>query len=207
MMVLLTGAELFTGDCLFVMAAWEKRITVKEFLKALVIVYLGNLVGGILLATLIDVSGQWNYSAGALGAYVIKVAVGKVSLNFGTALVSGILCNILVAGAVFMSIGATDIIGKLFCALFPIMLFVICGFEHCVANMYYIPAGIFAAKNEAYVQIAIERYGLRLEQINLLNWQNFFLANQLPVTIGNIVGGMLIIGIPILLIFKEPNEV
>ena len=206
MMVLLTGAELFTGNCLFIMGTVEKKFSVATLVKILVLVYLGNFVGGVLLSGMILASGQWDYTAGLLGAYTIKVAAGKAVIPFGKAIISGILCNILVAGAVFMAVCAKDIIGKLFCAFFPIMLFVVCGFEHCVANMYYIPAGIMAASNDNYVNVAMEKYGMTAEQIAAINWQNFFVTNQIPVTIGNIIGGMVFIGLPLLFLYRDSKK-
>lgn len=118
----------------------------------------------------------------------------KVSLSFLPALISGILCNILVCAAVLMASTAKDIAGKSLAIFFPIMAFVVSGFEHCVANMYYIPAGIFASMNPDYVAKAKELYGITGSQIAALNWGNFFTVNLLPVTIGNIIGGGFIIG-------------
>ena len=105
-----------------------------------------------------------------------------------------------------MAVCAKDIIGKLFCAFFLIMLFVVCGFEHCVANMYYIPAGIMAASNDNYVNVAMEKYGMTAEQIAAINWQNFFVTNQIPVTIGNIIGGMVFIGLPLLFLYRDSKK-
>lgn len=195
MMVILTGAELFTGDCMMAMGCYEKRFSVAKLVKVLVLVYVGNLIGSVALAAGIYYSGQLNYSAGLLGAYTIKVALGKCTLSFGTALVSGILCNILVCAAVLLAACAKDVIGKLFSAFFVIMLFVTCGFEHCVANMYYIPAGLMAKLNPDYVAVAIEQYGLDAAAIEKLNLYNFFITNQIPVTIGNILGGMVFVGL------------
>ena len=114
------------------------------------------MVGAVALAYLVYLSGQYNYTSGALGAFTIKVALGKVSLSFLPALISGILCNILVCAAVLMASTAKDIAGKSLAIFFPIMAFVVSGFEHCVANMYYIPAGIFASMNPDYVAKAKE---------------------------------------------------
>lgn len=194
MMVVLTGAELFTGDCLVILGTLNKKIRVIDIVKILVLVYVGNFFGSFLLAAGIYVSGQLNYTGGLLGAYTIKVALGKCNLSFATALVSGILCNILVSLAVLMCACAKEIAGKLLAAFFVIMLFVVCGFEHCVANMYYIPAGLLAKLNPQYVEVAMEKYGYTADQIASLNWTNFWVSNQIPVTIGNIIGGMFVIG-------------
>jgi formate/nitrite transporter FocA (FNT family) len=94
-----------------------------------------------------------------------------------------------------MAAAAKDVAGKLWACFFPIMAFVVCGYEHCVANMYYIPAGIFAAGNEKFVERAISEYGYTADQLAELNWANFFVVNQIPVTLGNIVGGMIFVGL------------
>ena len=194
MMIVFIGGELFTGDCMMTMACIKRKISVASLIRTLVIVYFGNMVGAVALAYLVYLSGQYNYTSGALGAFTIKVALGKVSLSFLPALISGILCNILVCAAVLMASTAKDIAGKSLAIFFPIMAFVISGFEHCVANMYYIPAGIFASMNPDYVAKAKELYGITGSQIAALNWGNFFTVNLLPVTIGNIIGGGFIIG-------------
>ena len=194
MMIVFIGGELFTGDCMMTMACIKKKISVAALIRTLVIVYIGNMVGAVALAYLVYLSGQYNYTSGALGAFTIKVALGKVSLSFLPALISGILCNILVCAAVLMASTAKDIAGKSLAIFFPIMAFVVSGFEHCVANMYYIPAGIFASMNPDYVAKAKELYGITGSQIAALYWGNFFTVNLLPVTIGNIIGGGFIIG-------------
>ena len=142
-------------------------------------------------------SGQFDYSSGLLGAYTIKVALGKVNLSFGTAFVSGILCNILVAGAVLMAGCAKDVTGKIFVSFFVIMLFVTSGYEHCVANMYYIVAGLLVKTNPAYVQAAMDAYGMSSDSLNNLNVFGFLVKNLLPVTLGNIVGGSFVLGLPL----------
>ena len=189
MMVVLLGAELFTGDCLMAMGNAEGACTIWDLIKFLFVVYVGNFVGSILLAVVNVISGQLNYSSGLLGAYTIKVAMGKVNMSFGQALCSGILCNILVCAAVLMAMCARDIVGKLFACFFTIMLFVVAGYEHGIANMYYIPAGLIAARNQNYVQVAMDTYGYTADQLASLNLYGFFVKNLVPVTIGNIIGG------------------
>ena len=200
MMVVLLGAELFTGDCLMAMGMISGRNSLLSLVRVLVLVYIGNFIGSTVLAWLISMSGQLDYSAGLLGAYTIKVAVGKVHISFIQGIVSGVLCNILVCAAVLMAMCAKDITGKLVAIFFTIMLFVTAGFEHCVANMYYITAGIMAKQNQQYVQIAMETYGYTSEQLNELNVITYALTNLVPVTIGNILGGVVFLGIPIYLL-------
>lgn len=206
MMVILMGAELFTGDCLMIMGTASGKHSVNQLVKTLIIVYIGNFIGAAVLAMAISASGQLDYSGGLLGAYTIKVALGKATMSFGKAVVSGVLCNILVCAAVLMAICARDVAGKILVSFFVIMLFVTAGFEHCVANMYYITAGLVAKMNPAYVQAAMDEYGYGTEQLSALNIQNFLIGNLLPVTIGNIIGGMLIIGIPLIYLNREEAE-
>ena len=197
MMVILLGAELFTGDCLMAMSVSAGKHTLKDMVRVLVTVYFGNFVGATVLAVCVAMSGQLNYSSGMLGAYTIKVAMGKVNLSFSEALLSGVLCNVLVCAAVLMAACAKDITGKLLAVFFTIMLFVTAGFEHCVANMYYITAGLLAKHNPLYLAQAMEQYGYAQEEINRLNIGNYILTNLLPVTVGNVLGGIVFLGLPL----------
>lgn len=197
MMVILLGAELFTGDCLMAMSVTDGKLKLKDIIRVLSSVYFGNFIGAGALALLINMSGQLNYSGGMLGAYTIKVAIGKVNVTFIEGITSGLLCNVLVCAAVLMAICAKDVTGKLLAVFFTIMLFVTAGFEHCVANMYYITAGLFAKLNPSYVSLAMEQYGYSVEQIRNLNWYHFLVTNLVPVTIGNLLGGIVFLGLPL----------
>ena len=197
MMIVLVGGELFTGDCLMIMGCVHGKFSAAKMIKVLVVVYLSNFVGSVLFAELVNLSGQYSYTNGLLGAFTIKVAMGKVNLSFGAAFASGILCNIFVCMAVLMAMAAKDIAGKVWAIFFPILAFIVSGYEHCVANMYYIPAGIFAKTNSTYAAVAMETYGYTAAQLENLNWMNFALKNLLPVTLGNIVGGMVFVGLPL----------
>lgn len=203
MMIVLVGGELFTGDCLMIMGCIHGKFSAIKMAKVLVVVYLSNLVGSLLFAGLVYASGQYSYTNGMLGAFTIKVALGKVNLSFGAAVASGILCNIFVCMAVLMATAARDISGKIWAIFFPILAFVVSGYEHCVANMYYIPAGIFAAANEAYVTSGVNNAMFAADQLANLNWVNFVVKNLIPVTIGNILGGMVFVGLPLYLIHEK----
>lgn len=203
MMVVFCGAELFTGDCLMIMGVADKKTKLMDMIRVLILVWLGNLVGSVVLAGAVFLAGQFNYSAGLLGAYTIKIALGKCILTPIPAVVSGILCNILVCGAVMLALCAKDATGKIMSIFFVIMVFVTCGFEHCVANMYYIPAGLFAKTNPAYVEAAIANYGYSAAQLANLNIVNFVVKNLIPVTIGNIIGGMVFVGLALWYVNKE----
>lgn len=202
MMIVLVGGELFTGDCLMIMGCVHGKFSVKSMIKVLVVVYLSNFVGSVLFAELVNLSGQYNYTNGLLGAFTIKVALGKVNMSFGAAFASGILCNIFVCMAVLMAAAAKDIAGKIWAIFFPILAFIVSGYEHCVANMYYISAGIFAKANSTYASAAMESYGYTTLQLDSLNWANFVVKNLIPVTLGNIIGGMVFVGLPLYLIHQ-----
>ena len=141
MIIVFVGGELFTGNCLIVMDVVGKKVTWFECIRNLIVVYFSNLIGALIIDTLIYFSGNLDYTGGLLGAYAIKVAVGKVGISPLKGITSGILCNILVCIAILMAAAATDIVGKVWAIFFPIMAFVVGGFEHCVANMFYIPVG------------------------------------------------------------------
>lgn len=194
MLIVLLGGELFTGNCLISMAVYDKKAKLKGMIRNLTIVYISNFIGAALMAWMINNCGQLNFSDGGAGAFTIKVALGKVGIDTIQAIVSGILCNVLVCLAIFMAATAKDVAGKCIAIFFPIFVFVISGFEHCVANMYYIPAGIFAAQNPLYAAKATELYGITAEQLSGLNFGTMF-SNLVPVTIGNVIGGMVFVGL------------
>ena len=188
MLVLIAGGELFTGNTMIIAGVLDKKVSIKRMLKNWAVVYLGNFLGSIFIAYMMNQSGLFGSGANMLGAVTIKTAVYKVSLTFVQAFFLGIMCNWLVCLAVWMAFGAKDMAGKIFAIFFPIWLFITSGFEHSVANMYYIPAGIMAKGNEALVKTAAE-LGITPEKLSHLNWETLFTKNLIPVTLGNIVGG------------------
>ncbi len=202
MMIVFVGGELFTGNCLITMAVLDKKVKLSQMLRNLVVVYFSNLVGALIVDLLIVYSGNLDYTNGLLGAYTIKVAIAKANIDPVKGVVSGILCNVLVCMAILMAGAAKDIAGKVWAIFFPIWAFVVGGFEHCVANMFYIPAGILAANNPVYVAKAEEVYGITAAQCeNLTVLQS--LHNFIPVTIGNIIGGAVFVGVMYFLIYKK----
>ncbi len=195
MLVILVGAELFTGNCLMIMAVMDKRITWQSMIRNLVLVYGSNLIGSLIVVFLVYGAGQFSFNNNALGAYTIKVAMGKTALTPLQQLCSGILCNMLVCLAIFMAGTAKDIEGKIWGAFFPIFTFVIGGFEHCVANMYYIPAGMLASHNAKYAEAAQALYGITAEQAAAAFSASGVLGSFVFVTLGNIIGGMVFVGV------------
>lgn len=199
MLIIMVGGELFTGDCLMVMGTWHRDYDRAVVFKKLAIIWISNFIGALIMVLIVKFSGQQDMSYGLLGAYTIKVAYGKVTLTFVQAFVSGIGCNIIVCAAMLMAYSATDTTGKLLSAFFAIMAFVVSGFEHCVANMYYITAGILALLNDSYKEMAMETYHMTAEQIEMVNLQGLVM-NLIPVTLGNVVGGMVFVGLPLYLL-------
>ncbi len=188
MMVVLLGTELFTGNALMVTAVIAKEITAGQLLRNWALVYVGNFAGAVLMAALMAFFGQLDIGGGTLAVYTAKVAAAKAQLPWMNAFVLGIFCNMLVCIAIYLGNTAHDTAGKILGIFFPIFGFVIAGFEHCVANMYYIPAGIFAWMNPAYTGLIADA-GINTA---VLDFGTFITANLIPVTIGNIVGGMLV---------------
>ena len=187
MLVVIAGAELFTGNNLMVSSVMMREITFSTMSKRWAVVYFANFIGSIFLALLFYFSGLWKTGDGALGAAAVKIAYNKTALSFGEALWRGIGCNWLVCLAVWMALAARQIIGKIFALFFPIMAFVAIGFEHSVANMYFIPTGILLMNWAGFTNVP----GV---DPNLLSWVNFLWRNLLPVTIGNIIGGVVFVG-------------
>jgi formate/nitrite transporter len=184
-MIMLTGSELFTGNCMIAVSVAARRATLAGMLRNWFYVYAGNLAGGMLLAWGMAASGHLDYGGGALAVHTIKVAASKCAIPFFQAILLGVFCNMLVCAGVLCSLTAKDTFGRIAGAYLPVVFFVIGGFEHSIANMYYIPAGLLARNAETYSRMAGDA-GLAL---GALSWGNFFARNLLPVTIGNIVGG------------------
>ncbi|MBU3127285.1 formate/nitrite transporter family protein [Clostridium tagluense] len=198
MLVIICGAELFTGNCLLTVAYAQKKITLKKMLKNWAIVYFANFIGAFIIVVLIYYSGLLSTSGGKFGGYVIKVAAYKCGLTVSQAFTSGILCNFVVSLAVWGSYAAKDVVSKVFISFFPIMAFVIAGFEHSVANMYYLLLGLFAKVNPDYVQLS-HQSAEKVANINFVH----IAQNLIPTTLGNIVGGGIFVGLAYWLIFNK----
>jgi formate/nitrite transporter len=187
MLVIIAGAELFTGNTLMISSIITGRITWPNTLKRWTVVYFANFIGSIIVALLFYYSGLWKTGADALGIAAVKTAYGKVNLDFGEALVRAIGCNWMVCLAVWMALSARQTVGKIFAIFFPIMGFVAIGFEHCVANMYFIPVGIFLTRWAGISPEGID--------VSTITWSAFVLKSLVPVTIGNIIGGVVFVGL------------
>lgn len=205
MLTILLGAELFTGDCLACVSVFDKKTKWSFFFKLLVIVYIGNFVGAVILTGITYAGGQWDYSGGLLGAYAIKVALAKVNVGFVQGVCSGILCNVLVCGTVFMAVCAKEVAGKLLAIFFGVFAFAVSGYEHCVANMYYITAGFFAKLNPSYAQVAMNTYGITQAQLAEISLSGYA-SNLISVTLGNIIGGAVLVGALVYYMSKSKKE-
>jgi formate/nitrite transporter len=205
MLVVLAGGELFTGNALMLGGVVARRISLGSMLRNWVVVYAFNLLGSVFVAFLISKSGQFSGGADLLGIMTVKIAAGKTALTFSKALILGIFCNWLVCLAVWIASGTDNMAGKIWGIFFPICLFVTSGFEHSVANMYYIPAGIFAAADPAFAEGALA-LGVSQSALDSLTWAGFFVNNLLPVTIGNIIGGGIFVALAYLLAFGIPKK-
>ncbi len=205
-LVVVGGAELFTGNNLIVIAWASRKVTTRSLLRNWIIVYFGNFVGSIATAAMMFLTKQYTFGGGAVGTTALSIATSKANLSFLQAIVLGIFCNALVCLAVWMTYSARSAIDKIIGILFPITAFVAAGFEHSIANMYFIPVGLFIkwfdpefASNASAAIQASTKFSL-----DTLTWKAFFLNNLLPVTIGNIVGGAVLVAIVYWFIYLRP---
>ena len=192
-LVVVGGAELFTGNNLISMAFASKKVTFGALLRNWVIVYVGNFVGSILTAYIVFLGKQYSFGNGAIGLTALSIGEAKTSFTFIQAVALGIMCNALVCMAVWMCYSARSTTDKILAIIPPIACFVAAGFEHSVANMYFIPVSLFIkGSGDTTFFTAI---GKTAENFPHLTWGNFFFANLLPVTIGNIIGGAFMVGL------------
>jgi formate/nitrite transporter len=188
-LVILGGAELFTGNNLLFTGYLDKKLNGRQILKNWTWVYFFNFIGALIVVALFFYSGIWKANGGAIATRAINIAVAKNSLTWSEALFRGILCNWLVCLAVWLSMAGKDAISKILGIMIPISAFVAAGFEHSIANMYFIPMGIMLKDTT----LAYNLFSPAVLQG--LSWQVFFLNNLIPVTIGNIIGGVVFVAI------------
>jgi formate/nitrite transporter len=182
-LVVVAGAELFTGNNLIVIAWASRKVSSMGLLRNWVVVYLGNFIGALGTAGLVFLAKQYAGGTGAVGETALKIAVSKVGLGFPQAVALGILCNGLVCLAIWLTYSARSTTDKILAIIFPITAFVAAGFEHSIANMYFVPYALFI---KAFDPAFATAHSIDL---TTLTWGSFFLKNLLPVTIGNIIGG------------------
>jgi len=192
-LVVVGGAELFTGNNLISMAFASGKVTVQGLLGNWVVVYLGNFVGSILTAYLVFLGKQYTFGGGAIGLTILNIGEAKTSFTFIQAVALGIMCNALVCMAVWLCYSARSTTDKILSIIPPIACFVAAGFEHSIANMYFIPMALLVkySGNAAF----FETIARTPADFANLTWGNFFIKNLLPVTIGNIIGGAVMVGL------------
>ena len=188
-LVVVAGAELFTGNNLVVMAWASRRVTTARFAANLALVYLGNLAGALATVALMLAAKQYAFGGGAVGREALTIAVAKTNLGFGQAVALGMLCNALVCLAVWLTYSARTTTDRILAVIPPIAAFVAAGFEHSVANMYFIPIGLLVKTQDAWLA---GQEGL--PDLSGLTWGSFVVDNLVPVTIGNLVGGAIMVG-------------
>lgn len=188
-LVVVGGAELFTGNNLIIMAWVSRKVTLQKLLRNWTIVYVGNFVGAVATALLMYFTKQYNFNGGGIGQTILNTANNKLSLDFGQAIALGIMCNALVCLAVWLTYSARTTTDKILAIVFPITAFVAAGFEHSVANMYFVPVALFIKQLDADF---VNQTGI---EVSNLTWDNFLVDNLLPVTIGNIIGGAVMVGV------------
>jgi formate transporter len=191
-LVIVGGAELFTGNNLIIMAWSDRRFSNLKLLRNWGIVYIGNFIGAILTAAIVFLSKQYTFYNGGVGTTALNIGLSKVNLDFGQALALGILCNALVCLAVWLCMSARTTLEKIASIVFPIAAFVASGFEHCIANMYFIPIALFI--RDFAPASFWQTTGLNIAAYDNLTWSSFFVRNLLPVTIGNVIGGAVLVG-------------
>jgi formate transporter FocA len=192
-LVIVGGAELFTGNNLIIMAWANKKVNTIQILINWGLVYLGNFIGAMFIVFLMMMSKQYLSASGQVGIQTLNIAKAKCEMGFIQAFSLGILCNILVCLAVWLCYSSRSITGKIISIVFPITAFVTCGFEHSIANMYFIPKAILLLQQKnSEILILIKQSNFNYDSIT---WSNFIIHNLLPVTLGNIVGGAVLVGL------------
>ena len=203
-LVVVGGAELFTGNALIVMAWASGKLAIARMLRNWALVFAGNLVGAMGTAAIVFISGQHALGGGAVGQSALAIAQAKVELTFIEAVARGMLCNALVCLAVWLSLSARSTTDRILAVVFPVSAFVAVGFEHSIANMYFVPMGLFIKQwASASFWIGI---GQTANEFEALTWTAMIQRNLLPVTLGNIIGGVVMVGAVYWFIYRRPGR-
>lgn len=192
-LIVITGAELFTGNCLVAMSFMARKITGKALARNLIIVFIGNFIGALTLVLWIYNSEQWMMSNYLLGAKIVLTANDKVNTPFGVLFVRGMIGNALICLGVWLCYRGKSNIDKILGLLFPTSCLIACNFEHCVVNMWLIPMGLVLKENHKVLVIAEEMHGGKLDLSNLSFFKGFLMHNLCPVALGNLFGGIVLV--------------
>lgn len=202
-LVVVGGAELFTGNNLIVMAWASGKVSLRHLLRNWGIVYVGNFVGSVSTAIIVFLTRQYTFGSNGIGITALKTAVTKSDYGFVQAVALGILCNALVCMAIWLTYSARSTVDKIISIIFPITAFVAAGFEHSIANMYFIPYGLLIKDlDPAYISAV----SAQVPHLDHLTWTAFFLNNLVPVTIGNIIGGAVMVAAVYWAIYLRRSE-
>lgn len=205
-LIVIAGAELFTGNCLIAMSFMARKITGKDLAKNLIIAFIGNFIGALTLVLWIYVSKQWTINNHLLGAKIVLAANDKVNIPFGAAFSRGVLCNALVCLGIWLCYSGRSNMDKILALLWPISCLIACGFEHCVVNMWLIPMGLVLKSNSAVLAAIEKLHGGKMDLSNLTFYKGFLIDNMFPVVMGNLFGGIVLIAGVYWFIYLRPSK-
>jgi len=205
-LIVIAGAELFTGNCLIAMSFMARKITGKDLAKNLIIAFIGNFIGALTMVLWIYVSKQWTINNHLLGAKIVLAANDKVNIQFGAAFARGVLCNALVCLGIWLCYSGRSNMDKILALLWPISCLIACGFEHCVVNMWLIPMGLILKGNSAVLAAAEKFHGGKLDLSNLTFFKGFLIDNLFPVVLGNLFGGIVLVAGVYWFIYLRPSK-
>ena len=206
-LIVISGAELFTGNCLIAMSFFARKITGKDLSRNLIIAFIGNFIGALTVVFWIYISAQWTINDFLLGAKIVIAANDKVNMPFSVAFARGVLCNALVCLGIWLCFSARNNLDKILCLLWPIACLIACGFEHCVVNMWVIPMGIVLKGNRFVMEAAEKAHGGNLDISNLTFFNGFLIDNLIPVVLGNLFGGIILIaGVYWFIFLRTPKK-
>ncbi len=203
-LVIVGGAELFTGNNLIIMAWASRKLSTWRVARNWGIVYIGNLCGAVATALFVFWGQHYEMASGGLGATALDIGLSKVNLDFGQAIILGILCNAMVCMAVWLTYSARTVMGRILAIIFPIAGFVAAGFEHCVANMYFVPYAILVKVGAP--DTFWQSIGTTAASYDHLTWGSFFVNNLIPVTIGNMIGGVFFVALVYWVIYLRNKQ-
>ena len=207
-LIVITGAELFTGNCLIGMSFFARKITGKDLTRNLIIAFIGNFLGALSVVFWIYISAQWTINDFLLGAKIVIAANDKVNMSFGVAFARGVLCNALVCLGIWLCFSARNNLDKILSLLWPISCLIACGFEHCVVNMWLIPMGIVLKGNRFVIAAAEKVHGGNLDIENLTFANGFLIDNLFPVVLGNLFGGIILVaGVYWFIYLRPPKKI
>lgn len=205
-LIVITGAELFAGNCLIVMSCMARKITGKALTRNLIIVFIGNFIGALTLVLWIYNSEQWMMNNYLLGAKIVLMANDKVNIPFGVAFVRGLLGNALICLGVWLCYSGRSNIDKILALLWPTSCLIACGFEHCVVNMWLIPMGLVLKGHRAVLAAAEKVHGGKLDLSNLTFFKGFLIDNLCPVVLGNFFGCIVLVAGAYWFVYLRPSK-